>query len=149
MTKNEKLASRKSNFALKMVGLAMLVIATGLTYWKFGKYISLEYLAKQESQLQAFQERAPLLVIGITFLIYVSVTGLSIPGATILSLVVGWYFGFWKGLFFVSFASTSGATVAFLLSRYFFRDSIERRFASRLKKFNQSLEREGPFYLFT
>lgn len=61
----------------------------------------------------------------------------------------GWYFGFTQGMILVSFASTLGATIAFLLSRYLFRDAIMARFGDRLTNFNQSLEREGPFYLFT
>ena len=60
-----------------------------------------------------------------------------------------WYFGFFEALVLVSFASTLGATIAFLLSRYLFRDAIMNRFGDRLTKFNESLEREGPFYLFT
>ena len=66
-----------------------------------------------------------------------------------LTLVFGWYFGFRDALVLVSFASTAGATLAFLLSRFLFRDTIQRRFGDRLASFNESLEREGPFYLFT
>jgi uncharacterized membrane protein YdjX (TVP38/TMEM64 family) len=66
-----------------------------------------------------------------------------------LTLLFGWYFGFWRGLVLVSFASTAGATVAFFLSRYFFRDTIQKRFGDRLTAFNKALEREGAFYLFT
>ena len=71
------------------------------------------------------------------------------PGATGLSLACGWFFGFWQGVLFVSFASTTGATLAFLLSRYLFRDAILNRFGDRLAGFNAALEREGAFYLFT
>ncbi|WP_040769634.1 TVP38/TMEM64 family protein, partial [Novipirellula maiorica] len=67
----------------------------------------------------------------------------------VLTLVYGWYFGFGRGLILVSFASTAGATVAFLLSRFLFRDTIQNRFGERLKSFNASLEKEGPFFLFT
>ena len=66
-----------------------------------------------------------------------------------MTLVIGWFFGFWRALLVVSFASTAGATLAFLLSRYFLRDSIQNRFGGQLKKFNESLDREGAFYLFT
>ena len=66
-----------------------------------------------------------------------------------MTLVVAWYFGFWKGLVLVSFASTCGATLAFLLSRYLLRDIIQSKFGERLKTFNESLDREGAFYLFT
>ena len=61
----------------------------------------------------------------------------------------GWYFGLAPAVILVSFASTSGATIAFLLSRYLFRDAIQTRFRDQLAKFNQALQREGAFYLFT
>ena len=99
--------------------------------------------------MRNYQAQHPVLVFAIAFLIYVTVTGLSLPGAVPLSLVYGWYFGFVKAFVLVSFASTLGATIAFLFSRYLFRDAIMSRFGDRLAKFNESLEKEGPFYLFT
>lgn len=120
-----------------------------MAYMQFGDAFTLTNLARQESQLRSFQQQHPLLVYGIAFLVYVAVTGLSLPGATVLTLVYGWYFGVLRGVLLVSFASTTGATLAFLLSRFLFRDAITRRFGDRLDKFNQALEREGPFFLFT
>ena len=66
-----------------------------------------------------------------------------------MTLVIGWYFGFARGLILVSFASTAGATLAFLLSRYFLRDTIQNKFGDKLASFNESLKREGAFYLFS
>ena len=91
----------------------------------------------------------PILVYGVAFLIYVLVTGLSLPGAAVMTLVMGWYFGFARGVVLVSFASTTGATLAFLLSRYLFRDAIQTRFGERTRSFHDALEREGAFYLFS
>lgn len=139
----KKLASQKR------VQLIIVIAAASLTYAFFGQWLSLESLAARESELRAFQSRHPLLVFGLAFLIYVTITGASLPGAAALTLVYGWYFGLWQGLLLVSFASTAGATVAFLVSRYMFRNAIEKRFGERLKAFDSSLEREGPFYLFT
>lgn len=133
----------------KMIGLIILIGLVALLYWRFGPYLQLSNLADRETELKSFQSRAPILVLGISFVIYVTVTGLSLPGATLLTLMASWYFGFWPALVLVSFASTTGATIAFFLSRYFFGDSIQRRFGERLKVFNESLEREGAFYLFT
>lgn len=131
---------------LLMVGL--VVCAGALAYWQFGDNLNLASLAQRESQLREFQQQHPVLVYGIALLVYVAVTGLSLPGATVLTLTYGWYFGLLPGVVLVSFASTAGATLAFLLSRFLLRDPIQRKFGDRLEKFNQALEREGPFYLF-
>lgn len=134
---------------IKFLVFGIVGIIAVAAYWQFGDQLSLESLAKQESALRDCQIKNPVLVLGAAFLIYVAVTGLSLPGAAPLTLVYGWYFGFVKGLILVSFASTLGATVAFLVSRYLFRDAIQSRFGKQLEKFNESLEKEGAFYLFT
>lgn len=133
----------------KLLIFAVVAIVAAVLYWQFGSYLSLESLAQQETALRDYRTQHPVLVFAIAFLVYVTVTGMSLPGATPLTLVYAWYFGFLQTLVLVSFASTLGATVAFLLSRYLFRDAIMSRFGDRLTKFNQSLEREGPFYLFS
>lgn len=133
----------------KLALMLGLVGVVGTVYWQLGDSISLDNLAKQESALREYQADHPVLVYGIALLVYVSFTGLSLPGASVLTLVIGWYFGWFEGVILVSFASTAGATLAFLLSRFLFRSSIQKRFGSTLSKFNDSLEREGPFYLFT
>ncbi|MDB4625020.1 TVP38/TMEM64 family protein [Rubripirellula sp.] len=121
----------------------------GTLAWLFGDYLKLDYLATQENQLRGFQQKYPVLVFGAAFLIYVIVTGLSLPGAAPLTLLYGWYFGFSSTLVLVSFASTAGATIAFLTSRYLLRESIEKKFGERLQTFNNHLESQGAFYLFT
>jgi len=141
--------AKSSNALRKMIVLLLVVSAVIIAYTQFGDALSLEKLAQQESQLREFQQQHPVLVYGIAFLIYVLVTGLSLPGAAVLTLLYGWYFGLIPGVVVVSFASTAGATLAFLLSRFLFRDTIQQRFGERLVKFNESLEREGPFFLFT
>lgn len=142
-------APAEGNPHAKWIGLASLLAIAGVAYFLSRDQLSLESLASQESSLRSFQNAHPVLVYGIAFAIYVAVTGLSLPGATVLTLVFGWYFGFARALALVSFASTTGATLAFLLSRFFFRDSVQSRFGDTLAKFNQSLREEGAFYLFT
>lgn len=126
-----------------------LVVGTVWLYRNYSHWFSLEFLASKEAELRQFRIDNPYLVYGIAFLIYVVVTGLSLPGAAVLSLTYAWYFGFWRALVLVSFASTAGATVAFLLSRFLFREVIQRKFGDRLRKFNEALEQDGAFYLFT
>jgi pyruvate/2-oxoglutarate dehydrogenase complex dihydrolipoamide dehydrogenase (E3) component/uncharacterized membrane protein YdjX (TVP38/TMEM64 family) len=82
------------------------------------------------------------------FIAYVAVTGLSLPGAAVMTLLAGAIFGLLWGVVIVSFASTIGATLAFLASRFLLRDWVQVRFGDKLKRINEGVEREGPFYLF-
>ena len=132
---------------LTIAGLFCAAVVVG--YLKFGSLLSLEYLATQETALRDYQRQSPALTYVLAFVIYVAVTGLSIPGATVLTLVYGWFFGSMRGVVLVSFASTTGATVAFLLSRYLFQSAVQHKFGERLEQFNRSLAKEGAFYLFT
>jgi uncharacterized membrane protein YdjX (TVP38/TMEM64 family) len=132
--------------------VALLVVVIGLfavAFFKFGDNLTLQNLAEKEADLRQYQNDHPVLVYGMAFLIYVTVTGLSLPGAAAMTLIMGWFFGLWRGVVLVSFASTTGATLAFLFSRYMLRDSLQQRFGQRLVKFNDALKREGAFYLFT
>ena len=134
----------KKALTLLAVGSVMTVAWT-----QYRDALTLDNLATQEAVLRGYQQSHPVLVYGAVFVLYVVVTGLSLPGATILTLTFGWYFGFWRGVLLVSFSSTAGATLAFLLSRYILRDAVQSRFGERLAGFNAALEREGAFYLFT
>ncbi len=130
--------------------LALGVVAMmAVVYFGIRDYLDLQYLAARESDLKAWQAQYPRLVFVIAGLIYVAITGLSLPGATVLTLLYSWYFGFFPSLFLVSFASTAGATLAFLLSRYLFRDAVQARFGERLASFNAAWAREGPLFLLT
>ena len=157
----ESEASSRAGFSARKLSILVLIVASfaGL-WWQFGDNLSLEALAGREAAFREFQRTNPVLTYGVAFVIYVVATGLSLPGATVLSIAYGWFFRlpadeypwyvqFLPGLILVSFASTSGASLAFLMSRYLFRDAIAARFGERLARFNQELEREGAFYLFT
>ncbi len=134
---------------VKILTFAILAIAVAVTGYLFRNSLSLESLAQQETVLRNWRETNPVLVFALAILLYVAVAGLAIPGAAALSLVYGWYFGFWPALIVVSFSSTIGATISFLVSRFLLRDSIQSRFGQRLQAFNENLEKEGLFYLFT
>ena len=133
----------------KVLLLASVAVAAVAGYFALGNVLDLESLAQREAALRDFQQQRPILTYLSAFTSYVVVTGLSLPFASGMSLVLGWYFRFWPALVLVSFASTAGATVAFLLSRYLLRDVVQSRFGDRLRVFNESLDREGAFYLFT
>jgi uncharacterized membrane protein YdjX (TVP38/TMEM64 family) len=132
----------------KLLVLVVIVAAAVIGYIQFRDALTLQHLATKEAELRSLQQDHAILVYGVAFLVYVAVTGLSLPGAAALTLICGWLFGFWRGTLLVSFASTTGATVAFLVSRFLLRDSLQRKFGDRLATFNQALEREGAFYLF-
>ena len=137
------------NFVKPLILIGMLVVLM-VGFRQLGDQERVfSFLVGQESAARQLQSDSPLLVYGIAFAVYVCVTGLSLPGATALTLTYGWFFGFWPALLLVSFSSTAGATVAFLLSRYLFREAVQRRFGQRLQGFNDALAREGAFYLFT
>lgn len=126
----------------------VLVLVVLIVFQQFGDVLTPENFIRHESALQALRQQRPVLVFATAFLIYVLVTGMSLPGAALLSLICAWYFGFRQALLLVSFASTCGATVAFLVSRYLLRDIVRERLSGRLAEFNRSLETEGPFFLF-
>lgn len=114
-----------------------------------GQYFSLEYLKSSRERFQALYDEHTFLVIGAYFLIYVTATALALPAATVITLAGGALFGFVTGTIVVSFASSIGAAVAFVVARYLLRDWVQGRFGDKLEKINQGIEKEGAFYLFT
>jgi uncharacterized membrane protein YdjX (TVP38/TMEM64 family) len=113
------------------------------------RFLSLEAMQRSLGTLrQAYADHGPLMVGGY-FLCYVAMAALSLPGATVMGLAGGAVFGFWTATVAVSFASTLGATLAFLMSRYLFRDFVQSRFGDRLAAMNEGVAREGAWYLFT
>lgn len=132
----------------RVIVLIVVGLIAGLGFL-FRDRLSLQSLAQQESDLRTWTTQHPVISSAIAFAIYVAVTSLSIPGASAMTLVIGWLFGFWRGLLIVSFASTMGATLACGLSRYLFRDAIQRRFGSKLEPMQKAIREDGPFYLMT
>lgn len=128
--------------------VVLLGIAAFFTF-DLGRYLSLDYLKQSQAAFAEVHARAPLQVALGYFAIYVAVTALSLPGATIITLAGGAIFGLWWGTLLVSFASSIGATLAFLVSRFVLRGGIESRFGQRLAEINKGIEKDGAFYLFT
>ncbi len=132
--------------------LVLLIVIAALIAAFFAldlqRYFSLDFFKQQQAAIDAYFLANPFLAAGIFFAIYVAVTGLSLPGAAIMTLAAGAIFGLFWGTLIVSFASAIGATLAFLSSRFLFRDAIERRFGASLAAINRGIDKEGPFYLF-
>jgi pyruvate/2-oxoglutarate dehydrogenase complex dihydrolipoamide dehydrogenase (E3) component/uncharacterized membrane protein YdjX (TVP38/TMEM64 family) len=130
--------------------LLLLALAIGaFVALDLGRYLSFEQLKASQASFAQLHADQPFTVVAVYFLIYVLATALSIPGAVVITLAGGAIFGLWQGLLIVSFASTLGATLAFLASRFLLRDWVEARFGQRLADINAGVDREGGFYLFT
>jgi len=136
---------------MKKALLVLLAISALVAYFVFdlGQYLSLENFKAQQSEILAAKNAQPAFYIAGFFVIYVAITGLSIPGAAIMTLIAGALFGLLLGTIIVSFASTMGATLAFLGSRYVLRDWVQSKFGARLKAIDDGLAKDGAFYLFT
>jgi pyruvate/2-oxoglutarate dehydrogenase complex dihydrolipoamide dehydrogenase (E3) component/uncharacterized membrane protein YdjX (TVP38/TMEM64 family) len=136
-----------------LIRLFILVVILGaiigLRVSGLSQYLTLEQLKAQQASLHAYYESNQLQTLLIFFASYVGVTALSIPGATIFTLAAGMLFGLGLGTVVVSFASSMGATLAFLISRLVLRDFIERKFHTQAKKLNEGIKKEGAFYLFS
>jgi pyruvate/2-oxoglutarate dehydrogenase complex dihydrolipoamide dehydrogenase (E3) component/uncharacterized membrane protein YdjX (TVP38/TMEM64 family) len=128
--------------------VAVLAAALALYFGGGSEYLSLQKLQSLLGTARAYVDANPLgAALGFGAL-YIVATALSLPGATVLTLFAGAVFGLWQGLLIASFASSIGATLAMLASRYIFRDSVRGRFGKRLKRIDDGIEREGGFYLF-
>ena len=130
--------------------LAIVLIALISAFFVFDlqQYFSLSFLKEQKEALGELRNAQPLTISALFFFIYIAVTALALPAAAILTLAAGAIFGFWQGLLLVSFASSIGATIAFLLTRYLFHDSVQQKFGERLETINKGIEEEGAFYVF-
>ena len=134
----------------KLLLAAVIAVAVVLFFaFDLGRYLSLDTLKAQQAAIESFRAAQPWLAAAIYFALYVAVTALSLPGAALMTLAGGAVFGLWWGLLIVSFASSIGATLAFLASRFLLRDWVTQRFGERLAAIDAGVKREGGFYLFT
>ena len=131
-----------------IVGLVATLMSVFFIF-DLGQYLTLDYLKSEKDNILLSYEKNKFGTIAIYMVVYVAVTALSLPGAVIMTLAGGAIFGVVTGTIIVSFASTIGATFAFLAARYVLRDSIQEKFGSKLKSFNEGIDKEGAFYLFT
>ena len=136
----------KGRLAVVVVFVALVV---AFFWFDLTRYLDLEYLKSRQADIDALYRDHPVALLAGYFLVYVAITGLSLPGAAIMTLLGGAVFGLLWGSVLASFASTIGATIAFIVSRYILRDGIQLRYGDRLKAINEGVERDGAFYLFT
>ena len=136
--------SRKLLLIATLLGLVIAYFSLDL-----GRFLSLDYFKSQQATVEAWRAAQPITAALVFFVAYVAVTGLSLPGAAVMTLVGGAVFGLLWGLLLVSFASSLGATLAFLASRFLLRDWVQQHFGDRLRAINSGVEKEGGFYLFT
>jgi uncharacterized membrane protein YdjX (TVP38/TMEM64 family) len=130
--------------------IALVVIGViGFFAAGLGDYLTLEALQAGRAQAVEYVHQNPVLASVAFFAVYVAVTALSLPGAAVMTLAAGAVFGVVWGLILVSFASTLGATLAFLLARTLLHDWVQKRFSDRLGPINRGFERDGEFYLFS
>ncbi len=133
------------------IALVLLVLAAVAAWYASGadQWLSLDTVKAQQAWLERLVDERPLLLILIFFALYVGLTAASIPGAVVASAAAGALFGLWTGVLIVSFGATIGATLAFLASRYLFRDWVTARYGRRLEAIDRGLARDGAFYLLT
>ena len=132
----------------KSILIVLGVILVSLFFWlDLGRYLTLEQLKANRQLLQQYHAEHALLLVAAFMAIYIIQTGLSLPGATILSLSAGAIFGPWLGTLYAVTAATCGATLAFLFTRYLLRDAVLSKFGSKLEGINKELEERGLNYL--
>jgi uncharacterized membrane protein YdjX (TVP38/TMEM64 family) len=136
---------------MKKAILILVLLGAIVAYFVFdlGQILSLDTFKASQADIVAAKDANPVLYIAGFFILYVAVTGLSIPGAAIMTLIAGALFGVLVGTIIVSFASTMGATLAFLSARFVLRDWVQSKFGERLRAIDEGLEKDGAFYLFT
>lgn len=138
------MSSKKVLLLLVVLSLIALFFALDLQ-----QYFNLEFFQAQRDAILVYKSDNFWLSSLVYFLLYIVVAALSLPAAAILTIVGGAIFGFWWGLLMVSFASTIGATLAFLISRTLLHDWVQNKFSRAFKPINEGVKKDGVFYLFT
>ena len=140
----------KSSLLTKIVVVLMLVsIIIFFIVFDLDRFVTLSYIKASQEKFQALATSHPLIVIASYMAVYILITSLSLPGAAVLTLLGGALFGLWIGTLAVSFASTIGATLACVVSRFVLRDWVQKKLGDKILTVNEGVEREGAFYLFT
>lgn len=127
----------------------ILIVIFFFWHYDLAQYLTLDYIKEHQASFEDYYQEHQWTTLSVFFIVYVISTALSLPGATVLTLAAGALFGLVTGTILVSFASTLGATLAFLSSRFLFRSTVEKKFKKHIDSINQGIEKDGAFYLFT
>lgn len=142
-------AMRKTIFKRIFIIAVIAGIVVAFKIFGLGEYFTLSYIKASQHRFEILYGEHQFLVIGGYMLIYILVTSLSLPGAVVMTLAGGALFGLLMGTIVVSFASTIGATLACVVSRFILRDWVQGKFGDKLATVNEGIKKEGAFYLFT
>ena len=129
--------------------LVVITLVGSFFYFDIAHYFSLDFIKSRQAEINAYYQQNPWQSMLIYFIAYIIITGLSLPGAAVTTMAGAAIFGLWTGTLLVSFASTIGATLAFLMSRYLFQETVQSKFGHHLTAMNEGIEKDGSFYLFT
>ncbi len=129
--------------------LLFLAVLNSFFIFDLGEYLQLSFFQEQKDLFLEYKENNFVLTALLYFFLYILITAFSLPAAALVTLIGGALFGFWWALILVSFSSTIGATLAFLMARTILRDWVQDKFGNRLKPINEGIEKDGIFYLFT
>jgi uncharacterized membrane protein YdjX (TVP38/TMEM64 family) len=143
---SESSSSNLSKLSI-VVGIALAIGA--FFYFDLGRFLSLTALKENRDSLLVFTEANLLAAVGIFIVTYAVVTGLSLPGAVILTLAGGFLFGAVGATLCVNVGATTGATLAFLTARYLLRDTVERKLGKWLGPFQEGFAKNAFSYLLT
>ena len=143
------MAEKKKQTKVILLTATFSIVVALFFAFDLQQYLTLEYLKSSKALFISYYEQNPMLVLGSYFLSYVVMTAFSLPGAVWMTLGGGAFFGLLTGTFVVSFASTIGATLAMLISRFLLRDWVQGRFKQQMKTINSGIQKDGGFYLFT
>jgi uncharacterized membrane protein YdjX (TVP38/TMEM64 family) len=129
--------------------LTFILAIVTIVWWLPPDLLTLENLKARQADIELYRSNYPMLAVLIYCSVYIIVTALSIPGAVILTLTGGAIFGLLYGTIWISISSTIGATLAFLLSRFFFQNAVKQKFGGKLNAIEENFKKDGAFYLFS
>ena len=143
------MAGKKKRIKIILLTATFSIVVALFYVFDLQQYLTLQYLKSSKTLFISYYEQNPILVLGSYFLGYVVMTAFSLPGAVWMTLGGGAFFGLLTGTVTVSFASTIGATLAMLISRFILRDWAQGRFGKQMQTINSGIQKDGGFYLFT